>query len=84
MDTKFWEACSKNVSVLLEDGNWRAKNIYQCDSVNKVVLTCISALVGFLRTIVLLVYGYEQVANAGLQITLSFCEFVEMLASGMW
>ena len=32
----------------------------QCNSVNKVVLTCVSALVGFLRKIVSLVHGHEQ------------------------
>jgi len=32
----------------------------QCNSVNKLVLACISALVGFLRKIVSLVHGHEQ------------------------
>jgi len=32
----------------------------QCNSANKLVLTCISALVEFLRKIVSLVHGHEQ------------------------
>jgi len=48
------------MSTLPEDGTLRAETFWECNSVNKMLLTYIIALVEILHKIVTSVRGYEQ------------------------